>query len=269
MVHADSDYQDDETYSYDENGNRTNTGYVVDPNNLTTSDGTYTYLYDAEGNRTARFVDGQSSGAGHGELSSGDTDITEYAWDYRNRLITITSRDSYGGDIEKLVEYTYDPLNRRIAKSIDLDGDGSGAAQETFFIHDGYRAARDGAGDHVVLQLDGTGAIKNRYLYGSAIDQILADEDSLGDVLWPLADNLATVRDLVSYNSSEDIRHPYLFGAPAGRVAACVKNWSSEARRHTVRCESVLREVTENVVRRGAPRPRRAPPPRKICAKQA
>lgn len=38
------------------------------------------------------------------------------------------------------------------------------------------------------------------------IDQILADEQvsslsSPGDVLWPLADNLGTVRDLAEYDS--------------------------------------------------------------------
>lgn len=49
----------------------------------------------------------------------------------------------------------------------------------------------------MVLQLDGSGNITNRYLQGAAIDQILADEDATGEVLWPLADNLGSVRDLV------------------------------------------------------------------------
>ena len=49
------------------------------------SDGTYTYYYDAEGNRTAKFID-----ADHDLLfDSGDSNITEYAWDNRNRLTEV------------------------------------------------------------------------------------------------------------------------------------------------------------------------------------
>jgi hypothetical protein len=36
----------------DANGNRTGDGYVVGPDNQLTSDGTYRYQYDAEGNLT-------------------------------------------------------------------------------------------------------------------------------------------------------------------------------------------------------------------------
>jgi RHS repeat-associated protein len=44
-------------------------------------------------------------------------------------------------------------------------------------------------------------------LHGPVVDQILADEqiDSLlapGDVLWPLTDNLGTIRDLATYNAA-------------------------------------------------------------------
>jgi YD repeat-containing protein len=42
------------TYSYDANGNRTMAGYVTGLNNETLSDGTYTYTYDAEGNMTSK-----------------------------------------------------------------------------------------------------------------------------------------------------------------------------------------------------------------------
>lgn len=207
---ADYNNQSDESYSYDENGNRTGGGYEVDSNNLTMSDGTYRYLYDAEGNRAARYVDGQSSGTGHEELSTGDTDITEYVWDYRNRLIKIIQRDAFGGAPTKIVEYTYDPLNRRVAKSMDADGDATFDTR-TLFIHEGDRAARDGAGDQIFLVLDDADlsdstppSITHRYLQGAAIDQILADEDASNDVLWPLADNLGTIRDLAEYNDSTD-----------------------------------------------------------------
>ena len=38
------------TYSYDLNGNRTNTGYQTGPDNRLLSDGTWSYSYDSEGN---------------------------------------------------------------------------------------------------------------------------------------------------------------------------------------------------------------------------
>ena len=78
---------------YDANGNRTNTGYTTGSDNRMTSDGTYNYTYDAEGNRTAKFVDNNANGV----LDAGDTSITQYTWDYRNRLTDVTQRSTYGG----------------------------------------------------------------------------------------------------------------------------------------------------------------------------
>ena len=57
---------------------------------------------------------------------------------------------------------------------------------------------------------DGHGDLTNRHLHGPAVDQILADEqvDSLaapGEVLWPLTDNLGTVRDLAVYDDATGI----------------------------------------------------------------
>ncbi len=54
LTGVDSNYQTDETYTYDANGNRTNTGYTTGTNNRLTSDGTYNYEYDDEGNRPPR-----------------------------------------------------------------------------------------------------------------------------------------------------------------------------------------------------------------------
>ena len=191
---ADHTYQTDENYSYDDNGNCTNAGYTTGDNNRLTSDGTFTYTYDAEGNRTARFVD-----EGDGVLGAGDTNITEYEWDHRNRLTTVTDRATDGGPATQSVEYGYDYLNRWVSTTVDLDGDGSADVPEsTYFVHAGDQL--DGVGQ-IVLSLDSTGQPTHRYLWGPAVDQILADETVLdpetpGDVLWPLADHLGTVRDL-------------------------------------------------------------------------
>lgn len=153
----------DETHSYDGVGNRTDTGYVTGDHNRLLSDGTYAYSYDADGNRTARFVDSDSDGV----LSTGDTSITEYVWDHRHRLIEVTSRDSYGSAATQAVKYGYDAFNRLVDKVFDSDGDGA-ADDEYFWIHDGNEA---------VLEFDGDSAadLSHRYLWGAAVDELLAD----------------------------------------------------------------------------------------------
>src|SRR6185312_1413642 len=42
------------SYSFDTNGNRTMTGYSTGTGNQLTSDGTYSYTYDNEGNQTSQ-----------------------------------------------------------------------------------------------------------------------------------------------------------------------------------------------------------------------
>ncbi len=58
---------------------------MTDKGNRLLSDGTYRYGYDAEGNRTTKFVDADKSGT----LSAGDTDITISGYDQRNRLVAV------------------------------------------------------------------------------------------------------------------------------------------------------------------------------------
>jgi YD repeat-containing protein len=104
LTATDSDYQTDEGFSYDANGNRTNSGYDTGTNNRLLSDGTYDYEYDADGNRTKKTG-----------ISSGD--YVEYAWDHRNRLVSVTFRNS--SDLKaKEVAYKYDASDRRIAKDV-------------------------------------------------------------------------------------------------------------------------------------------------------
>ena len=177
------DYQTDESYAYDENGNRTNTGYTTGSNNQLTSDGTFNYTYDNDGNRTKRT-----------RISSDQADDYEtvYTWDRRNRLTKIEEQNN-AGTVTKSIDYTYDVFGRRIGKSIDDDGAGAGATVNTEYIYDG---------DNIVLSFDESGDLQNRYLHGPVIDMILADEQvtstsSDGHTLWPLTDHLGSVRDLV------------------------------------------------------------------------
>ncbi|REJ67373.1 MAG: RHS repeat-associated core domain-containing protein [Planctomycetota bacterium] len=63
--------------------------------------------------------------------------------------------------------------------------------------------------DRAAVDCEEAADLSHRYLWGPAVDQILADESvasltSEGNVLWPLADNLGTVRDLAEYDDVGD-----------------------------------------------------------------
>jgi RHS repeat-associated protein len=166
LTGTDHSSQVDEAYSYDANGNRTNSGYQTGTNNQLLSDGTYNYQYDREGNRTLRT-----------EIATGK--VTEYVWDYRNRLTTVLFKDA-GGVVTKTIEYLYDVNNQRIGKKID------GQVTERYVLDR----------NQIALVFDGQGNQTHRYLYGTAIDQVLADETPTRTV-WALTDNQGTVRDLI------------------------------------------------------------------------
>jgi RHS repeat-associated protein len=133
------------------------------------------YTYDGEGNRTKRV-----------EIATGK--ITEYNWDYRNRLTAVLFKDA-GGIVTKTIKYIYDGNNQRIGKRID------GAVVERYVIDR----------NQIALVFDGAGSQTHRYLYGTQVDQVLADETATG-MVWALDDNQGTVRDLVD-NSGNVIEH--------------------------------------------------------------
>jgi len=184
-------------------GNRTNPGYVIGDGNRLLSDGTYTYAYDEDGNRTARYIDVDEDGV----LDAGDTDITQYTWDSRHRLAKVTDYEAFA-DIaaespEQVVTYLYDVENRWIGETIDSNGDGT-VDHQTRFVYDGNQIVlqfdKDASGDVTPADLT------HRYLWGPAVDQVLADEQvtnpqTAGNVVWPLTDHLGTVRDLALYDA--------------------------------------------------------------------
>jgi YD repeat-containing protein len=180
LTGADHSYQTDEAYEYDDNGNRINDDYEVGTNNRLTTDGTYDYEYDAEGNRTKKT-----------DISSGD--YVTYTWDHRNRLTDVKFYDDQDA-LQKHVKYTYDVSNRLIRKQVDDDGDTDfDRAQK--FVYDGSQ---------IVLVFDDSDDVEHRFLIGPMVDQIFADEDAVNDVLWALADNLGTIRDVAEYDSGLD-----------------------------------------------------------------
>jgi RHS repeat-associated protein len=109
----------------------------------------------------------------------------------------------------KEVDYSYDVFNQLVHRKYDHDGpDASEPATDQFFSW---------FGGQINLQFDGNQAqdLSHRYLWGPAVDQLLADEQLpppptggrttaanwSGTILWPLADHLGTTRDLVTHSS--------------------------------------------------------------------
>lgn len=203
LTATDHSFQTDETYSWDNNGNRNSAGYTVGTNNRISTDGTYNYTYDDEGNVTRR-------------TKISDSSVRDYAWDYRNRLTSVVDRVSAGGTITMQADYTYDVFDRRIKKVVDADGAGGGAAVTSRYVFEGERP-------NVTLQFDGSNNLTHRYLWGEALDQLLADENSSNAITWSLADHLGTTRDVVN-NSGAVQNHLKWdsFGAVTSESASAV-----------------------------------------------
>jgi RHS repeat-associated protein len=150
-----------EGYTYDKNGNRSNTGYVTGSGNRLLSDGVYTYAYDAEGNRTKR-------------TKIADNTVDNYTWDYRNRLVSIVT-SSAGGSVLKTVGYEYDVDDQRVKKTVD-------GVVENYFIDR----------NQIAFVTDGSGVETFHYLYGLNVDSVMAQDSSTG-MLWSLADRLGSI----------------------------------------------------------------------------
>jgi RHS repeat-associated protein len=143
--------------------------------------------------------------------------FTEYQWDYRNRLIRVRN-ETNSGNVTQTVFYVYDAFDRRIAKYLVKDSNAA-SQQTTYWAFDGQQAALE------FEDSDGDGpaeaSLSRRYLYGPGVDMILADErvgesGAPGEVFWPLADHLGSVRDVV--DSSGTVREHIVYNSFGKRV---------------------------------------------------
>jgi RHS repeat-associated protein len=167
------------TYSYDQNGNRTMSGYSTGTGNELTEGAGYTYTYDHDGNLIS-------------ETQTSTGDVTTYTWDYRNRLTNVVEENSSHTVILQAT-YTYDVLNRRI----ETDETVSGTETKLYTVYDGTNP---------YAEFDGSGDLVERYVYGPGANQILARVSGSGTLAWYLADNEGSIRDIVS-NSGTVIDH--------------------------------------------------------------
>jgi RHS repeat-associated protein len=94
-------------------------------------------------------------------------------------LLRVVFKDA-AGVVLKSIEYTYDVNNQRIGKKID------GVVTERYVLDR----------NQIALVFDGQGVQKARYLYGTQVDQVLAEESGT-QVRWFLADHQGTVKDVV------------------------------------------------------------------------
>lgn len=99
---------------------------------------TFTYQYDAAGNRTAKFIDANQNG----QLDARDTDITQYTWDHRNRLAKVEHRPTYAEAVDRVIENAYDFQNRSRPPALDADSDGH-TDQRRIFAYDGNQIVLD------------------------------------------------------------------------------------------------------------------------------
>ncbi len=189
-----------ESFSFDENGN--NELLTIGDDNQMTGDGTYSYTYDAEGRPLTR--------------TSFSGLLTTYSWDMRGRLVEIQEHDStstpQAGDFAgRGVKFEYDPLDRRIRKSVIEEKYiacvtcGTGTGDPPLIVVTNYQIDRRYVydGQHIVLELDGVtntsdsaDDVIRRVMHGQAIDEVLAEETASG-MSWALSDHLGTIRDWV------------------------------------------------------------------------
>jgi RHS repeat-associated protein len=130
-----------ESYSYDPVGNRLSSlgvsSYTNNSSNELTATSSATYGYDLNGNAVTK---------------NDSTGITAYAWDFENRLTSVTLPGTGG-----TVSFKYDPLGRRIYKSSS-----SGAS---VFAYDGQ---------NLIEETNASGGVVARYSQGLNIDEPLA-----------------------------------------------------------------------------------------------
>ncbi len=153
-----------ESYTYDAVGNRLSSlgvsPYAYNSSNQLTSKPGVTYTYDNNGNTLTK-VD--------------STGTTTYAWDFENRLTSVTLPGSGG-----TVSFRYDPFGRRIQKS--------SSSGTTNYIYDGPNSLEE---------VDPSGNVLARYTQSQNIDEPLAMLRSAATSYYQ-ADGLGSVTSLSS-----------------------------------------------------------------------
>jgi RHS repeat-associated protein len=209
-------------YSFDKNGNRAMPGYQTGTDNLLTSDGTFNYQHDADGNRTVRT---RISNA-----PANDYQVKSF-YDYRNRE-TDEEYFNNSGVLTKHVHLVYDTLDNEIGEQVDDTGGGTYDRTERYVLD----------GTQPVAQFDGGGNLTERNLNGpspTGVDAVLAQEaigtqGQSGTTDWDLTDELGTTRNIIN-NGSAVIDHVIgdAFGQTTSESNTSIAHWDGFAGGHT------------------------------------
>src|SRR5487761_1540978 len=184
---------------FDKNGNRTMTGDSTGSANLITSDGTFNYTHDADGNQTVRTRISNSYATDY---------KTTYSWDYRNRLTDVEYFDN-NGVLTKHVHYVFDVFDHLLATETDTTGGGSYNQIERYVLDVSPEIPMAGVPGtdlaQPALQCDGGNNLKIRYL--AAVDRIFAEgavpSPTQADTTpWGLVDNLGSERYVIDNSSN-------------------------------------------------------------------
>ena len=129
--------------------------------NELTSDGTYNYTYDNNGNMLTQT-----------EIATGS--VTYYTWDYQNRLTEVKAETS-GGTVLNDETFTYDVNDNRIGVSLN-------GTQQLYTVYDGSNPYMD---------FNGSGTLTERYLTNpNGLNQFYGQVSASGTTEWFLTDNL-------------------------------------------------------------------------------
>ncbi|HXE91368.1 MAG TPA: RHS repeat-associated core domain-containing protein [Terriglobales bacterium] len=190
-----------EAYTYDKAGNRLSSlgvpSYTYNNANQLTATSNATYTYDNNGNTLTKT---DASGT------------TQYAWDYENRLVSVTLPD------QSVVTFKYDPMGRRIQKS--------SASGATNYVYDGSRISEE---------IDTAGFPLARYTATLAVDEPLAihrraissyvETDGLGSVS-SLTDSSGSAIGAYVYDSFGSLTSPE--GAVTNSVRYTAREFDTE-----------------------------------------
>ena len=160
-----------QVFGYDEVGNRTTSGSVVNAGNQLTADATFSYQYDDNGNLTRKTF-----------LATGNFILYTYSVE---NLLTKVEEFVAGNPIPIATStYKYDGFGRRIEKT--------GNGQTKRYIYDG-RA--------ILLEYDGNNVLQARYIHGPGLDDPVAVSKA-GNSFFYHQDGLGTVTDLTDNNGA-------------------------------------------------------------------
>ncbi len=166
-----------ESYTYDPVGNRLSSlgvsPYSVNVSNELTSTPSTSYTYDYNGNTLTKLV---------------GSNTTNYAWDYENRLTSVTLPGSGG-----TVSFKYDPFGRRIYKS--------SSSGTSIYTYDRQ---------NLVEETNASGGVVARYVQTRNVDEPLAllrsgtvsyyEQDGLGSVT-SLSNDAGALAQTYTYDS--------------------------------------------------------------------